>query len=619
MLKKGKAYYFLISFLFLFFISASQDQRLADSLARIYERGSVDDTSKLELLRNLAFNEIKDYKKGMAYAEELISLSEKLGNGIYLHRGYLQKGYKNKALGNLEEALSSCFKSAEAARNVKYVKGEATAYIAIADIYSKLNNHENAMYYYRQAITILRTFGDPQFLATALFNAGDEFRSRSKYDSALYYFQEAGPLFEKVNSITGKAYTLGNIGMLYAIKGNDSPAEKNLNNAISMLEEIGDYAPICDYLLSLSDIYSGKGDLDKSINYADKSLKIAQQYGFKDQISNSDLKLSGLFSKKGNSELALKYYKDHIIYRDSVNNIDDLKKVYNLQVNFELNKKQVEVDLLNQQKENAQLIVIGTVVALILLLLLLLGVFQRYKFMRESNKIIEAEKKRSDSLLLNILPEETAQELKQSGKVKAKKFESVTVLFTDFQGFTQYATSLAPEILVNTVDFYFSKFDEIVEKYGLEKIKTVGDSYMCAGGLPFPSADHAYKMVLAAMEIERFISETQHDPTNELIRLDIRIGINTGPVVAGVVGTKKFAYDIWGDTVNIASRMESNSLPGKINISENTYQLVKHQVDVEYRGELHVKNRGIMKMYFVNGLAKSHDKVEISEESKTIT
>jgi class 3 adenylate cyclase len=220
--------------------------------------------------------------------------------------------------------------------------------------------------------------------------------------------------------------------------------------------------------------------------------------------------------------------------------------------------------------------------------------------MLESNKIIEAEKKRSDSLLLNILPEETAQELKASGKVLAKKFESVTVMFTDFKSFTHYATNLPPEILVETIDYYFSKFDQIIEKYGLEKIKTVGDSYMCAGGLPFPSADHAHKTVQAALEIERFISETKNNPTSNIIGLDIRIGINSGPVVAGVVGTKKFAYDIWGDTVNIASRMESNSEPGRINISENTFELVKDAFACDYRGEISVKNRGTMKMYFVN-------------------
>jgi class 3 adenylate cyclase len=173
-------------------------------------------------------------------------------------------------------------------------------------------------------------------------------------------------------------------------------------------------------------------------------------------------------------------------------------------------------------------------------------------------------------------------------------------MFTDFKGFTQYAITLPPEKLVETIDYYFSKFDAIVEKYGLEKIKTVGDSYMCAGGLPFPTSDHADKMVNAAIEIAQFVQESKKHHDEDLVRLDIRIGINTGPVVAGVVGTKKFAYDIWGDTVNIASRMESNSEPGRINVSENTYELVKHAFDCESRGEIHMKNRGNMKMYFVN-------------------
>jgi class 3 adenylate cyclase len=201
---------------------------------------------------------------------------------------------------------------------------------------------------------------------------------------------------------------------------------------------------------------------------------------------------------------------------------------------------------------------------------------------------------------LNILPEETALELKESGKVVAKRFESVTVLFTDFEGFTQYAENLSPEKLVESVDYYFSKFDAIIEKYDLEKIKTLGDSYMCAGGLPFETEDHAYRMILAAQEILDFVQHSNRENPFNHTRFNIRIGINTGPVVAGVVGTKKFAYDIWGDTVNIASRMESNSVPGKINISENTYALTKKAFDCEYRGEVEVKNRGMMKMYFVN-------------------
>jgi len=265
---------------------------------------------------------------------------------------------------------------------------------------------------------------------------------------------------------------------------------------------------------------------------------------------------------------------------------------------FEVSKKQVEVDLLNQQKKNQQIIVIGTGIALFLICLLAYGLYRRYQFTRETNLIIAQEKERSDALLLNILPRETAQELKQSGRVQAKRFDSVTVLFADFKGFTQYAEKWSPERLVERVDFYFSRFDAIMEKHGLEKIKTLGDAYMCAGGLPFPSGDHALRMTRAAVEMIAFVNEARSsdDGTQSF---DIRVGINTGPVVAGVVGTKKFAYDIWGDAVNIASRMETSSEPGRINVSENTFALIKDEFACVYRGEIEVKNRGMLKMYFV--------------------
>jgi histidine kinase len=207
------------------------------------------------------------------------------------------------------------------------------------------------------------------------------------------------------------------------------------------------------------------------------------------------------------------------------------------------------------------------------------------------------EKKKSDDLLYNILPYETAQELKQFGKTEARQFESTSVLFTDFVGFTSTAEKLSPAELVTEIDECFQAFDNIAEKYGIEKIKTIGDSYMAAAGIPLPNADHAVNTVAAAFEILEFMNRrNQHA---KLTALKIRLGINSGSVVAGVVGLKKFQYDIWGDTVNTASRMEQHSEPGKINITESTYELIKHRYACEYRGEIEAKGKGKVKMYFV--------------------
>mgnify|MGYP000695848613 CR=1 FL=1 len=166
-------------------------------------------------------------------------------------------------------------------------------------------------------------------------------------------------------------------------------------------------------------------------------------------------------------------------------------------------------------------------------------------------------------------------------------------------------------------DYFFSKFDKIIDAYKLEKIKTIGDAYMCAGGLPNPSADHAVKIIRAAFEIQQFVTASKQLPDLNIAHFEIRIGINTGPVVAGVVGKKKFAYDIWGDTVNVAARMESNSMAGMINISENTFKLVEKYFDCEYRGEIDVKNKGMMKMYFVLG-AKNISKIKKQSGDKIV-
>lgn len=228
---------------------------------------------------------------------------------------------------------------------------------------------------------------------------------------------------------------------------------------------------------------------------------------------------------------------------------------------------------------------------------------KHYALLQTKNEIIEEEKKKSEQLLLNILPAVVANELKVSGVAKARKYENATVLFADFKNFSAIAESLSPERLVHELDFYFKTFDEIIGKYDLEKIKTIGDAYMCVGGLPEENEENPMEMVAAALEIQTKLTalKKQRAEKGEPY-FEARIGIHTGPLVAGVVGSRKFAYDVWGDTVNIAARLESKSEAGKVNISSTTYDYIKAKFACEFRGKIPIKNRGEVDMYYVEGL-----------------
>jgi class 3 adenylate cyclase len=274
---------------------------------------------------------------------------------------------------------------------------------------------------------------------------------------------------------------------------------------------------------------------------------------------------------------------------------DDLKRK-----ELEVAQKDAELSR-NRATRNG---LIGGAVALLLLTTLL---YNRNRLRARSNQqlaaknaVIERARKRADELLMNILPEAAAAELKINNSVKPVRYESVTVMFTDFKGFTKIAELVSPEELIEELDACFRLFDSIVEQYGLEKIKTIGDSYMCAGGLPVKNDTHALNAVEAAIAMQKGLKILMDQNAAEGKHVfEMRVGIHTGAVVAGVVGSHKFAYDIWGDTVNIASRIEQASEPNKINISSSTYELVKDKYPCLQRGLVAAKNKGSIEMYFV--------------------
>ncbi len=223
--------------------------------------------------------------------------------------------------------------------------------------------------------------------------------------------------------------------------------------------------------------------------------------------------------------------------------------------------------------------------------------------LEQQKERLEIEMKKTDDLLKNILPYEIAEQLKNKGNVDAKKYRRVSILFTDFKDFTKISGDLDPEEIIKELSVYFGKFDDITGNHYIEKIKTIGDAYMCVGGLPLRNKSNPIDTVLAGLEIQRFVEKYNESRSAKKMPVwELRVGIHTGKVIAGVIGTKKFAYDIWGDDVNTASRMESSGEAGKVNISGATYKYIADYFECTYRGKIKAKNKGEIDMYFVNGL-----------------
>ncbi len=230
-------------------------------------------------------------------------------------------------------------------------------------------------------------------------------------------------------------------------------------------------------------------------------------------------------------------------------------------------------------------------------------------------ELIQEERKKTETLLENILPHHIASQLKTLGYAKPRNYKRATVMFTDFKGFTKSCEHLTPDQIVDALHSFFSVFDEIVVKHYVEKIKTIGDAYMCVGGVPLRNRSNPFDVTLAGLQIQHFMNNLdKFDPEKKLPRWKLRVGIHTGPLVAGVVGKIKFAYDVWGDTVNIAKRMESADEVGRVNISGATYKYIKEYFDCEYRGKIEIKNRGKIDMYFVNGIKEEY----AEDEARTI-
>jgi class 3 adenylate cyclase/TPR repeat protein len=510
--------------------------------------------------------------------------------------------------GDNEAALKFYLQSLKAAEETGDTLRTVTALINIGTVYlDKEAQHHLAFNYYKRALPICKALGDYDALGTCAVHLGDIYINDStKLDSALYYYELALDSYQ--SSATGNvAFAMKNIGRVYAEKGEFDQAIKFQTDAFNLAKSLDARLEMAQSLQSLAMTYELKGDHPKAVETFGEVRDLSSEIDAPYELLSSYEGLANNYSKLSQYDSAFTYKSRYAGLRDSLYNAEMDKQLQAQTLGYEIEKKQGQISLLEKDKEinevelkrQKQIRNAAGIVG-VLLLVMIGGLFNRYKYTRKTNRIIAEEKDRSDNLLLNILPSETAEELKLKGSATPKSYEKVSVLFTDFKGFTKIAEKLSPEELVEELNLSFKAFDEIISKHGLEKIKTIGDAYMCAGGIPVPNDSNPVDIIKAALEIRDFMDSWKKDKIAKGEPVwELRIGIHTGPVVAGVVGMKKFAYDIWGDAVNTAARMESSGIPGEINISGTTYALIKDHFECKYRGKIEAKNKGEIDMYLV--------------------
>jgi len=498
------------------------------------------------------------------------------------------------------KALDYYLKSLKLAEEINDSLRLATVLMNIGGVYhNKKETNDKALEYFFKALPISEKIGDNDAIGTVNVNIGEIYFELGEYEKALKFLERSIVVFNGSENIT---YSYILIGKVYSKMGDFKLALENEFKALEISNSFNAQLDMARSLLAIGSTYLDKEDIDNSIKYYLEGIAIAEKIRANVELKGLYEGLSNAYKKGKNMNGAYKYQKLLLDIKDTLYNNESNKKLSNLMFNYEIDKKEGKINLLTKDKKiqqqtiERQKLIRNSFILGFVIVMIFAGIF-----FRQRNRISK-EKQRSESLLLNILPEETAEELKSTGTAKAKHFDEVTVLFTDFKEFTKLSEKLSPEKLVQEINECFSGFDRIMKKYGIEKIKTIGDAYMAAGGLPTPNKTHATDVVKAAIEIRSFMRFYRQKKQSEgEPYFEIRIGVHTGPLVAGVVGLNKFQYDIWGDTVNTASRMESSGEPGNINISGTTYELIRDSFTCTHRGKIDAKNKGQIDMYFVEG------------------
>jgi adenylate cyclase len=511
-----------------------------------------------------------------------------------------------------------------------YSDGIIDAAVSMAMSYILENNHAKALEYYYISLRYAELQGKSEKKAAAYMGIGLIYFTQHRWRDALEHFSNTIRLFKSQSSKVKQSTPIYLSGLCKIELRQFSSAIADLQQALSIAGSEKDSQRIHESYLGLGRAYARTGQKIKAVEFLDKAEKFyIQEEQFQAlailylekallEYGNKNISAALLHANKahtyhlqsssqvllieipkllyelhlaaGNIKESLRYLKEYNDMRDSMFSRDILAEIAVTQAKHEFHKtenrikEKLQENEIKKKRANLFLFLFGGFI--------LFGSVAFYS--------VRKERRRSEKLLLNILPESTAMELKKFGHAIPKNHPAVSIMFCDVQAFTTISETLSPERLVSMLDYYFSGFDKIIAESGLEKIKTIGDSYMCVSGLNHNNPDHAKDAINAAIRLLEFVRESFIPINNRFgVVFQFRIGIHSGNVVSGIVGYNKYAYDIWGDAVNVAARMEQNSEPGRINISQDTLDLVQDSFKVVHRGKLPAKNKGHLDMYFI--------------------
>ncbi len=606
-----KVYLYLCFFVFpLCQFAQNSGRARIDSLLRITNT-IMNDTQTLNNIYALSIEYAKfDPDSGLALSELLFEKATYLKYENYTAKAYAAKGLNFLTKSDFPNGKNYLQKSVDMFEQLGDEVSASKSYNNIGNLYFTKGDLNLALVTYSKAENTYKRLGLKGLAATTRGNIGLVYQSKANHTKALSYFLSALKIFLEVKDSSGIARMLLNSANIYDTQKKYGLALNQKYKAIEIYTSFGDIYTLARALQNLSYTYQvigleeNKSIVPDSLTNKDYCLMQAEKFLRQSIVYNNTIKnLAGcidsyaslyfLFKQKHEPALALEYFEKHIQLRDSVFGIESQRKFTEVELNRANDIKLKELEIKNIQLQSAKKERWYFSALILVFVLLSFFIYRLYRIQRKTNFQLGIEKKKSDDLLRNILPEEIAEELKQLGHSEARLYSNVTVLFTDFVNFTGLSEEMGPTDLVNEINVNFTAFDGIVDRHGLEKIKTIGDAYLAVCGLPIQNENHAQKVMDAALEIQNYMVTRNG-------KFKIRIGIHSGPVVAGIVGVKKYAYDIWGDTVNTAARMEQNSEPNKINMSGATFELLKNEFDCTYRGKISAKNKGDIDMYFVH-------------------